>query len=889
MFPLKPHLNLPFYWFCRHFCRILFLFFISLSLQKSIAMASRPALIPEMLQPFVIDSIVLIRDTVCSSELPVYWHQQTLLNSGTYEHDTLIGSDSIRFRLFLLVVPTNPPKPGKPVATSLVLCNNQQAQFSTASSTGRAVWEFYPPGAGSISGPQETPSVTVQWSAGFSGKVKVLARSKNSCGLSAASDTLEVWVLPTGPGRLPRPVSADSVLCVGADSSSIAAPFPASQYLWAIAPINAGGISGSGDSIRVKWNPSFTGMAFIFYNSVTPCGFKKSDTLAIRIKPRAASSILNLDTIYCIRNAQVNLEGIPAGGQFTIGNSPVLTFSIAQAGLFEINYQPPGCFAQSTKMVRVKPKVAAVISAPDTLVCANGSALPLVGIPENGLFLVNGEAQTQFQPAQPGFYTISYHAFCTDTAKRRIRAAAPPDVQISWAGQGFCLDTLPAALQLQPSGGQLFHNGNAVTSFIPDYAGIHTLIYKVDESLCSRSDTAVAPVSPRPELYLMFDNPDLKRVCRRDTAVNVYGWPESGFFSSPAIQNSVLNPRLLAPGQQFISYLGYNGVCLDSASLPLMVLDVPEINFGLVPDTLCEGAAVISLDQTAPSGGSWAGAGIVGNLFSPERSGINRLIYSLPAVDSLRCSSSAALEIFVKAKPQTRIGADTSICEGESILLGNSSRNYQFVWNDGSRENIREISSPGRYFFTVRDGLCNWNSDTLTIGSLKPLPVFSLGPDRSDCFRDSLRLAGPAGMSAYNWVKDGIQFSGDSVLKLSEPASVQLSVISKNGCSYTDLLLLVKKDCPEVHIPEAFSPNGDGVNEVWKIFGSGILSLNVKVFNLWGEVVFEGLGKEAAWDGNFRGQPCPAGAYQYVLQYSGSSAERGSFSDRLAGQVFVVR
>ena len=889
MFPLKPLFNLNFSCLTGRFFLVLNVIFFFGCVQHSVALNRRPVTFPEMLRSAIIDSTVLIRDTVCSSDLPVYWHQQTLLNSGTYEHDTLIGSDSIRFRLFLLVVPTSPPKPGKPVSASAVLCNNLQAQFSTISATGRAVWEFFPPGAGNIPGQQEAQSVSVQWSAGFSGKVKVLAKSKNSCGLSSASDTLEVWVLPTGPGSLPRPVSADSVLCVGADSSSITAPFPASQYLWAIAPINAGGISGSGDSIRVKWNPAFTGMAFIFYNSVTPCGFKKSDTLAIRIKPRAASSIINLDTIYCIRNAQVNLEGIPSGGQFFIGNTSVSTFSIAQPGLFEIRYQPQGCFAQSTKMVRVKPKLAAMISSPDTLVCADGAMHPLEGMPANGLFLVNGQAQTQFQASQPGFYAISYHAFCTDTARLRVRASAPPDVQITWAGEGFCLDTVPAVIYLQPPGGQLFHNGSAVSSFIPDYSGIHSLIYKVAESVCGISDTAVVSVNTRPELYLMFDNPELKRVCRRDTAVNVYGWPQSGFFSSPAIQNSVLNPLLLSPGQQFISYLGYNGVCLDSASLPLLVLDVPEIDFGVVPDSLCEGAAAFRLDQTSPPGGNWAGTGLEGNLFSPVRPGLNRLLYTLPAIDSLRCNSSATLEFFVKAKPQIRLGADTSLCEGESIRLGNAGNNFQFTWNDGSRDNIREIASPGRYFFTVRDGLCSWNSDTLIVSSMKPLPVFSLGSDRGDCFRDSLRLQGPAGMRAYSWRKDGVAISGDSVLKLAEPAAIQLDVISKNGCSYTDILLLIKRDCPELYVPEAFSPNGDGVNEVWKIFGSGILNLNVKVFNLWGEVVFEGLGKDAVWDGNFRGQPCPAGAYQFVLQYSGNSAEEGSFSDKLAGQLFLVR
>jgi gliding motility-associated-like protein len=90
-------------------------------------------------------------------------------------------------------------------------------------------------------------------------------------------------------------------------------------------------------------------------------------------------------------------------------------------------------------------------------------------------------------------------------------------------------------------------------------------------------------------------------------------------------------------------------------------------------------------------------------------------------------------------------------------------------------------------------------------------------------------------------------------------------------------------------VPEAFSPNGDGVNETLRIFGYGVKNLAFKIFNSWGEVIFEGQGKEDFWDGNFRGQPCPAGPYQYILQYAGSSEENNSFSGRMAGQVFLVR
>jgi gliding motility-associated-like protein len=843
----------------------------------------------DVLRISTIDTTILVRDTICSSEIPYHWNNQILINSGTYRYDTLLGVDSVRYLLILMVLPTSPPKPGKPVSVSTILCSNQPAQFSTQSGTSRVEWEILPGNAGIIQTPANAASIFVQWSDNYSGRVKVLAKSRNICGTGPPSDTLEVWVLPSGSGSLPQPIASDTAICIGTDSSVVTSSFPAQGYLWGISPVNAGGIQGTGNSIRVNWNPSYSGMAYVFYNSLTPCGFKKSDSLAIRIKPKASSSIINLDTVYCRRNAQVNLEGIPSGGSFFVNNVPVSAFSIGQPGLFQIRYQPEGCFGEALKIVRVRAKTAAVITSPDTLVCAGSTIHPMEGTPSNGLFLLNGLAQTQFEATQPGTYLISYHAFCTDTAFRKVKALAPPLVQIRYSGPGFCLDTLPASIQLQPAGGQLFHNGLPVPAFIPDYAGIHTLIYSLTESVCLVSDTAVVPVNTRPELFLSFDDPDLKQVCRRDTAIQLIGWPEQGFFASPAIQNSILNPGLLQPGLQTISYLGYNGVCLDSASLPLLVLDVPDVNAGTFSDSLCQGGPPVSLSGANPSGGYWTGPGISGNEFIPILQGINRLVYTLPAVDSLRCSSRDEREIFVKRKPETRIGSDTLLCEGQSIQLGNAQPNFQFSWNDGSKDKIRQLGTPGSYFFEVRDGTCRWMSDTLVIAGLKPLPVFSLGPDRSDCFQDSITFRGPEGMKTYRWEIDGAVISVDSIFKLAEEASLQLSVTDENGCSFSDRTRIFKISCPDVYVPEAFSPNGDGVNETWKVFGSALQNVNVKVFNLWGEVVYEGSGKDFFWDGNYKGQPCPAGVYQFVLQYSGNSVEKGGFSDRLAGQVFLVR
>jgi gliding motility-associated-like protein len=71
------------------------------------------------------------------------------------------------------------------------------------------------------------------------------------------------------------------------------------------------------------------------------------------------------------------------------------------------------------------------------------------------------------------------------------------------------------------------------------------------------------------------------------------------------------------------------------------------------------------------------------------------------------------------------------------------------------------------------------------------------------------------------------------------------------------------------YFPNAFSPNGDGANDIWRVFGRGIRFFNVKIFNRFGEKVFESLDPEMGWDGSYKNEKLPTGVYVYELTISG--------------------
>jgi gliding motility-associated-like protein len=77
---------------------------------------------------------------------------------------------------------------------------------------------------------------------------------------------------------------------------------------------------------------------------------------------------------------------------------------------------------------------------------------------------------------------------------------------------------------------------------------------------------------------------------------------------------------------------------------------------------------------------------------------------------------------------------------------------------------------------------------------------------------------------------------------------------------------------PMLYLPNAFSPNGDGLNDVFELNTIGITTYTMRVFNQWGQKVFEGLN--SSWDGTFQGMECPAGVYMVLLSYTNKSGKQ---------------
>jgi len=231
------------------------------------------------------------------------------------------------------------------------------------------------------------------------------------------------------------------------------------------------------------------------------------------------------------------------------------------------------------------------------------------------------------------------------------------------------------------------------------------------------------------------------------------------------------------------------------------------------------------------------------------------------------CSFGDSTLVTFYDKPVFSLGPDKTICTGDQVLLNPAVSNARFQWNTGDTSQQLRISSIGTYWVNIRNltNTCS-GSDTIIIKD-KPFPPLFLGKDTLVCETEELLLKTGLGSDnsdiRFTW-QDG---TTASVYKVKGPG--YYFVRASNNCTIKmDTIQVTYKTCP-LGIPNAFTPNGDGRNDRFRAkYGSGISKYRLRIFNRFGQLVFESADQLNGWDGSMAGKNQPAGTYAWYVQYT---------------------
>jgi len=205
---------------------------------------------------------------------------------------------------------------------------------------------------------------------------------------------------------------------------------------------------------------------------------------------------------------------------------------------------------------------------------------------------------------------------------------------------------------------------------------------------------------------------------------------------------------------------------------------------------------------------------------------------------------------------------DTIKCAGDPIILTLNNSIYKHEWFNGSTQPSITIHETGNFWVKISEREC----DTSFYYSIKEHPsTLNLPQDTFYCDLIPLQLdAGPEGKSFY-WFPSLDTTQIATVFDFGEYSVIK---VNKYNCTEYDTFIL-RKDCgPSLFIPNAFSPNRDGLNDVFLPVSENLVNFKMLILNRWGEEVFLTQDILVGWDGKYNNTDCSQDIYTYLIWFS---------------------
>jgi gliding motility-associated-like protein len=251
-------------------------------------------------------------------------------------------------------------------------------------------------------------------------------------------------------------------------------------------------------------------------------------------------------------------------------------------------------------------------------------------------------------------------------------------------------------------------------------------------------------------------------------------------------------------------------------------------------------------------------------------------MYVVKVTSPAGCSSTDTVTVTMLAPITATAGPAVSICRRDSVRLGAAPvLGQKYAWSPRKGLNDSTLSNPMAspdstvtYTLTVTGSGCTPGTDKVTV-TVNQIPIVNVGPDDTIGAGTSVQLNANGGVQ-YLWTPS----SGLSNASIANPVASPdtsttyiVTVTNIFGCSNSDTIT-VHVITNAVWAPTAFTPNGDGNDDIFYIHGSGIKNFEMGVYNRWGEEIFHSQDINMGWDGRRQvtREEMPDGAYIYYVR-----------------------
>ncbi|MBS1629284.1 MAG: PKD domain-containing protein [Bacteroidetes bacterium] len=323
--------------------------------------------------------------------------------------------------------------------------------------------------------------------------------------------------------------------------------------------------------------------------------------------------------------------------------------------------------------------------------------------------------------------------------------------------------------------------------------------------------------------------------------------------------------------------------CKDSITKNVFINPLPFIDAGPADTGICPGDTI-----------RLTGHGGVSYIWSPDSlvscthctvtlvSSARPTQYFVVGTDSNGCVNRDSITARIQIQTTANVLPGGDICIGESFRLHASGATI-YKWQPERFLDSPDIASPlatpiitTHYVVMAKEGTCLERYDTVTV-VVHPTPYFDAGDDQFINYGSSVTLnPTEKGIARIEWRPDTTLSCFDCFHPVAHPSFTTIYYAkgySEYGCVDSDSVVVrVRCNGDSVFIPNSFTPNGDGLNDVFFPRGKGISYISsMRIFNRWGELVFERYNfplndEKSGWDGSYKGSKLPPDVFMYTIQ-----------------------
>lgn len=535
------------------------------------------------------------------------------------------------------------------------------------------------------------------------------------------------------------------------------------------------------------------------------------------------------------------------------------------------------CLATTTVQIIVNSPTLTIAASPATICIGETTSLTVSG----GISYtwmpgaITGSMAT-FSPTISTIYSVTgINEYCYSTVSSTITVNPLPEILISQSTSSVCAGT------------DVYLNAYGATSYswLPGNQTVPSIflsptassVFSVAGSLlgCIGQATYNLFVFPIPTLNVSGSN----IICSGTiasfsiTGASSYKWSPGNSTGNIFNVSPTLNSNY--------TVMGTTGPCSSTAAIFVQVVQNPSPT--IIPRSLkiCEGATE-TLKASGAQTFSWLPSSVFTSIngSSSQITAFSNTIITLQGANSLGtvvCVAEYNYPVAVMPYLTPSVSPNTSICRGDNVTLfaqGASSYAWSPLGGIIRTDKFTAVVSPyAATVYSVRATDENFCSRTATVlVNVNLPPKISVMQDTVFKREDHIFIRAKS-VYPIRWI------SGENILCPDCPLSeitveypikdvcFTAEVINEFGCKARDEVCLKIDDEYAVYIPNTFTPDNDGVNEVFYVYGYGITDYKMEIYDRWGEKLFESNDRLNGWNGTYRGKNCAVGTYAYVVDF----------------------